>query len=149
MKKLKLILFFLFFFTHIFSQTGKSKITNEILKTDSLFAARSLEIGAKKAFAEFLHPSAIELSQKKEIVQGAQNIVESFGNFDDNLILEWKPQDGEISECKTMAWSWGIYYVKLKKNEETIKKGKYLNIWRKDTSGKWKVKVDIGNQTKE
>jgi len=30
-------------------------------------------------------------------------IVENFGDYDENFILEWFPKNGEVSECKTMA----------------------------------------------
>lgn len=145
---IKIFIISLILISILFSQNFDDKnMKDEILKIDSLFASKSLEVGAKKAFEEFLLPSSIQLPDQVKAIFGAEMIVNNFGDYDENFILEWFPKDGEVSECKTMAWTWGIFYVRSKQELQVLRKGKYLNIWRKDKDGNWKVKVDMGNLT--
>ena len=46
-----------------------------------------------------------------------------------------------------MGWTWGKYIMTSTDSEgnPVTRKGKYLNVWKKQNDGLWKVVVDIGN----
>lgn len=129
----------------IMAQQNQSEIDN-LLRTDSLFSETSVKLGSKEAFGQFLLPNSIALSDNQDAKFGLEKILSGFPDKSENILI-WEPQDGEVSECKTMGWTWGIYYVKSKADNSVIQKGKYLNIWKKDSEGNWKVKVDMGNSS--
>ena len=124
-----------------------SNNSNILLQVDKDFAELSVKAGAKKAFETYLLDNAISLSDDHNPIFGLAKISDSFGNFDDKLILKWEPQFAEVSECNKMGWTWGIFYTLNKKTKEVLKKGKYLNVWKRDKDNNWKVKVDMGNSS--
>ena len=56
----------------------------------------------------------------------------------------WQPQVGEVAASGDGGWSGGQYQVVV--DGENTDTGKYLNIWKKQPDGTWKVRLDIGNQ---
>jgi ketosteroid isomerase-like protein len=61
--------------------------------------------------------------------------------------LTWEPQYAEIAASGELGWTWGIYEASFDTGEDepTTSSGKYLNIWRMQNDGSWKVRVDMGN----
>jgi ketosteroid isomerase-like protein len=49
-----------------------------------------------------------------------------------------------VAESGDMGWTWEKYQVVV--DAETVSSGKYVNVWKKQADGSWKVRVDIGNQ---
>jgi ketosteroid isomerase-like protein len=47
-----------------------------------------------------------------------------------------------------MGYTWGIYSLSVQDDSGEIhtQNGKYLNVWKKDSQGNWRVIVDMGNQ---
>ena len=49
-----------------------------------------------------------------------------------------------------MGWTWGIYTITFQTDSgEVTGQGKYLNVWKKDAEGNWRVLIDMGNQNPE
>lgn len=115
--------------------------------TDSLFAATSVEQGMAEAFFRFMAPDGMQLRQGKDPVIGPQAIKDAMSSRDD-IILSWKPQAAEVSASRDLGYTWGIYAVDQRTPDGTVRlaTGKYLNVWKKQPDGSWKVLVDIGNE---
>ncbi|MCG2717170.1 MAG: nuclear transport factor 2 family protein [Candidatus Marinimicrobia bacterium] len=62
-------------------------------------------------------------------------------------ILSWEPQNGEVASSGDLGYTWGKYKVTAKNPDgaATCRYGKYLNVWKKQPDGSWKVLVDMGN----
>jgi ketosteroid isomerase-like protein len=63
------------------------------------------------------------------------------------LALSWKATHVEVAAFGDMAWMTGTYEMMTKDagGKSTNDHGKYLEVWKKQADGKWKVVADIWN----
>jgi len=63
------------------------------------------------------------------------------------LALSWKATHVEVAALGDMAWMTGTYEIMTKDagGKPTNDHGKYLEVWKKQADGKWKVVADIWN----
>lgn len=147
--------FWLVLITYILSIGGCSvpksqeEMKQELLDTDRAFAAYSVEHGAAEAFRQFLAENALELSANANPVSGRDNIYQQMLKAGDGYELKWEPQDGEVALGGDMGWTWGLYTLRYQTSagENRVNYGKYLNIWKRQPDGAWRVVVDMGNQS--
>jgi ketosteroid isomerase-like protein len=121
----------------------------KLLQTDIDFALFSVNNGAAEAFNEYLTGDALQLPAGNNPVQGVKNIYNRMKENQANYTLDWSPQYAEVANSGELGYTWGTYSLayKDKNGEEQKSYGKYLNIWKKQTNGNWKVAVDIGNDS--
>jgi ketosteroid isomerase-like protein len=130
------------------SQLADTEAEKEkLLQTDIEFAQFSVNNGAAEAFNEYLTEDALQLPAGNNPVKGVDNIYNR--NNQGNYILDWSPQYAEVAKSGDMGYTWGTYSLAYndENGEEQKSYGKYLNIWKKQTDGNWKVAVDIGNDS--
>jgi len=121
-------------------------LTRSLLQTDQAFAVLSEKSGPKTAFAAFLAPDAIMIPRKGDPREGYAQAISSFGE-DPGFDLSWQPQMAEVAGSGDMGWTWGHYQVEVDGTQ--ISSGKYVNIWKMQPDGKWKVRLDMGNTEPE
>ncbi len=118
-----------------------------LLETDKAFSAISVETNAPDAFFEYMTEDALQLPAGAFPISGSSAVRDSMQtNFE--YELSWVPQYAEVARCGDMGYTWGTYEFKIDGNEN-ISHGKYLNIWKKQKDGSWKVVVDLGNSNPE
>ena len=63
------------------------------------------------------------------------------------LVITWKPARVELAKSGDMAWVNGAYQLTMKdpSGRPINDHGKYLEIWKKQTDGKWKCGADMWN----
>ena len=128
------------------TEVDVTKENANLLKTDKEFAAKSQEVGPAEAFYLYMDNEGIQLPIHGNPIIGKQSIRErmlSAGEYQ----LNWTPKKAEVSKSADMGWTWGtyIYQAKDENGENIQRQGKYLNVWKKQSDGSWKVAVDIGN----
>lgn len=128
----------------------RSVISNssQLLKTDQEFAKLSVDSGAAYAFHKYIKDDAIMLPANRYPIFGLDSIYASMSKNDSKYILSWEPQKAEVAKSGELGWTWGNYTMS-DKNEQGIPEksnGKYLNIWKLESDGSWKVYVDMGNK---
>lgn len=123
--------------------------TAKLLQIDREFAAASVVHGAAEAFRMYLQRDATMFSDGRHPVRGREAIYEVMKPGDAAAVLEWTPRDGGVARSGEMGWTWGEYTVTVKDAEGGEEKsyGKYVNVWKKNSDGEWKVLVDIGNES--
>jgi len=126
-----------------------TKETDRLLQTDRDFAAASLEHGAADAFRMYLAEEATMFSDGRHPVRGRDSIYDLMKPGADGYVLEWTPRAAEVASSGDMGWTWGEYTVTVKGVEGAGEKsyGKYVNVWKKNAEGEWKVVADIGNDS--
>mgnify|MGYP000049861021 CR=1 FL=1 len=64
-----------------------------------------------------------------------------------SLEFTWEPIGGNISDDETLGYTYGNYNRSFidSKEKEQHQTGRYTTIWRKDSDGRWKIELDIGN----
>ena len=120
-----------------------------LLDTDKGFARKSLELGAAEAFRLYLDVNAMQLPAGSNPRYGLDSIYTIMKQSDGSYQLAWEPQQAEVSLSADMGWSWGRSTLIYSEEDGIQKKlyGKYLNVWKKQKDGSWKVLVDLGNQS--
>ena len=118
----------------------------DLFNTDMEFAAKSEEFGPAEAFYLYMDNDGIQLTVNGDAVIGSMSIRDRMLSAGEYQLL-WTPKKAEVSKSADMGWTWGTYTFKAKdENGANIqRKGKYLNVWKKQIDGTWKVIADIGN----
>lgn len=117
-----------------------------LLQTDIAFSETSLAKGSREAFHEYLDEEALMLPAGSQPISGREDIY-SVISAGSNAVLTWEPVMAEVSKSGDLGYTWGRFKSMREGSEGAIKTeyGKYLNVWRKQSDGTWKVLVDIGN----
>lgn len=119
--------------------------TNRLLQADRDFARASVDYGMAEAFRAYLHEDAI-IFRRGEPVRGRDAIYDHLASDGGNFVLEWEPQEGKSARLGDLGWTWGVYTVSSTDSLGIgrISYGRYVNVWKKDRAGQWKVLIDIG-----
>lgn len=117
---------------------------DELLQADRDFAARSLLAGAAEAFFQFLDEEGMQLPAAGEPVVGPDNVRDSLAQGP-KTILSWEPRYAELL-TDDWGWTWGEWQAhEPGAGGRRIAQGKYINLWKKQPDGNWKVRLDMGN----
>ncbi|MCF7805928.1 MAG: nuclear transport factor 2 family protein [Candidatus Marinimicrobia bacterium] len=120
----------------------------ELLKTDRNFSEFSVRHGSADAFRKYLAPDALLLPAGANPIRGRDSIYASMEG-DTVGVLSWTPREAEVAQSGEMGYTWGEYMYEYPKQDGTAGRshGKYLNVWKKQSDGTWRVFIDIGNQS--
>lgn len=120
--------------------------TRSLMSADEAFAVLSAETNPKTAFAAYMAPDGMMLPRSSEgAIEGYESVIAVFGeDGDPGYKLLWQPQFAEVANSGDMGWTWGQYQVVI--DGQDVDTGKYVNVWKKQPDGSWKVRMDIGNQ---
>jgi len=129
------------------AQGGLSADQKKLLNTDWEFSRTSVKKGAAAAFYLFLTNNAMQLPEGSLPIYGKKAIFDTMMQGD--YTLSWTPVKAEVARSGELGWTWGKFVVQViqKDGSELTSYGKYLNIWKKQADGSWKVVVDMGNQS--
>ena len=63
------------------------------------------------------------------------------------LVISWRPTKVQVGKGGEMAWVNGTYELTLNdaNGKPTSDRGKYLEVWQKQTDGNWKCAADMWN----
>jgi ketosteroid isomerase-like protein len=103
----------------------------------------SRQVGMKKAFLEYIDDEGVLLRQNHIPIVGADAIDFLSGINDTRFTMTWQPSKAEISSSGDLGFTYGIYELKA---EDTVYKGTYVSIWKKQDDGSWKFVLDSGNE---
>jgi len=128
------------------STPGEEPDSSALLSADQAFAKLSADSGAVTAFANYLSADAVQMPNGAAPIIGRDSIVSAMAEGPEYMLL-WDPKHAEVAVSGELGWTWGVYEVHVQTGDSTeiTSTGKYLNIWRKQDDGTWKVMVDMGN----
>lgn len=116
-----------------------------VLQTDQSFSDLCEEKGMKEAFMEYIDSNGILLRPSHLPIIGADAIDFLLQQEDNSYTLKWQPQNAFVAAASDMAYSYGVYAVHPKQLD-TVIYGTYVNIWKKQSDGRWKFVLDSGNE---
>ncbi len=115
----------------------------EIIKADEAFSKLSEKEGMKRAFIEYIDNEGILLRPNHLPIIGA-NAIDFLSLVNDSSFkLTWNPSGAEIAASGELGYTYGVYNLALK---DTILKGTYVSIWKKQKDSTWKFLLDTGNE---
>lgn len=116
---------------------------DDILNADMAFSDMSRQVGMKKAFIEYISDEGVLLRPGHLPLKGADAIDFLSQLSDSNYTLTWKPSRGEISKSGDLGYTYGVYELST---ADSVYKGTYVSIWKKQSDGTWKFVLDSGNE---
>ncbi|MFL9483045.1 hypothetical protein ACI6Q2_09740 [Chitinophagaceae bacterium LWZ2-11] len=125
------------------TQDKSKHAAEEVIKIDKDFSQLSAKKGMKFAFLHTIDSGAVLLRANHYPIIGkdARLFIE---NINDSVYtLTWEPLNGFAAKSGELAWTYGTYTLQLK---DTAFKGTYVSVWKKLTTGEWKLALDAGNE---
>ncbi len=145
-----IVLFFISAFFFSCKEKKKMEPTIESTKADIIvadkgFSKLSEEKGTQAAFLEYIDSNGVLLRPNSLPLIGADAMDFISQSKDTSYIMTWEPRGAAIARSGELGYTYGTYLIKFK-NKDSVVKGTYISVWRKQYDGKWKFVVDAGNE---
>lgn len=120
-------------------------VKQEIFQTEKAFEKMCAEKGIGEAFHHFAAEDAVIKRQNDTLVIGRENIRQFYS---DSAYLvatvAWTPDFIDVSECGTLAYTYGKYLWKIRQEDGTLSEypGVFHTVWKKQEDGSWKYVWD-------
>lgn len=111
-----------------------------LLEADLNFSRVSEEKGSAQAFYEFFAPEGVGLFEGAPPIRGRDAIKIHLAAGPQGL-LTWQPSAADVARNGDMGYTWGtaIFQGKGPDDKPRIGHSKYISVWKKQASGRWKV----------
>jgi ketosteroid isomerase-like protein len=109
------------------------------------FSTLSQEKGTKQALMQFIDSNGVLLRPNSFPLVGGNAINFISQENDTSYTMLWQPKGGSIAASGELGYTFGIYSI-TPKNKDTVIYGTYVNIWKKQPDGSWKLALDSGNE---
>ena len=121
---------------------------SELLAADRAFA-KSTEANGLEGWMSFFADDAVRLVMGAEAIQGLPAVREYDSRLfaDTTLKLEWDPTDAGVFSDGRHGFTTGRYSLLSVSSAayDTLQKGAYVTIWRRNEQGVWQVILDTGS----
>lgn len=113
----------------------------QMVNAEKSFAAYAGSTGITEAFLKFFDDSA-KVFERGQILNGKEVWRQ---RKMDSMELKWYPEFAEVAGSGDFGYTTGPTEFRLKKGSgKPDHKGYFNSIWRKNSSGEWKVVLDMG-----
>lgn len=117
----------------------------EMIAAEISFSKFSELNGTRKALMEYIDSEGVLLRPNIMPLVGAAAIDFISQANDTAYTMIWQPKGGNIAESGELGYTFGIYSI-TPKYKDSIMHGTYVNIWKKQPDGSWKLLLDSGNE---
>lgn len=124
------------------TQSSNMNTSDDVLNADIAFSDMSRQVGMKKAFLQYIDNEGTLLRPGHPPLIGADAIDFISALSDTAYTLSWSPMHADIAKSGDLGYTYGTYQLKLK---DSIIKGTYVNIWKKENNGEWKFILNSDN----
>jgi hypothetical protein len=130
-------------------RSGLELEAERLLETDRAFAEESLKSGAPEAFSRFFDAQGMQLGTSGPPAVGPEQVRASLAPGAAN-ILSWEPRFAEVFAPGDWGWTWGEWQLhEPGAGGKRLAQGRYVNLWKKQPDGSWKVRLDHGSVERE
>lgn len=118
-----------------------------LMDADRAFSKMSEEEGMKTAFMDYIDSNGVLLRPGRYPVVGADAVDFLSQLNDKDYTMKWEPTGVEIARSGELGFTYGTYKVIYKASGgDSAFYGTYVNVWRKQSDGRWKYMLDSGNE---
>jgi ketosteroid isomerase-like protein len=130
-----------------FGQVGQENAAlSSLVEAERSFARTSLEIGARPAFLKFFADDAVVFRPGPVRYKEAMKDRPMPTNPKETS-LEWEPLYADISGSGDMGYTTGpSVWTDRSPEKRPAYYSFYFSIWKKQSSGEWKVALDVGTE---
>jgi hypothetical protein len=113
----------------------------DLLKADRALSERLLEAGAAEAFGAYFDEQGVQLAASGDPLVGPAQVRARAPAG----VLSREPRDADVSDAGDWGWTWGEWQLHERgAGGRRLAHGRYLNVWRRQPDGSWKVRADFG-----
>jgi ketosteroid isomerase-like protein len=124
--------------------TNKENLISELIQTDLAFSELSGDKGVKRALVDFIDTANLFLANNQMLIDVKNVVIEHFRNSSDSgIVLSWKPLGADITASGNVGYTYGTFKVE---SIDSVAKGTYVSMWKKDKNGEWKFVLDSDNK---
>lgn len=123
--------------------------TTALLRADSVFAAANAERGAEAWAESFTGDGVMLLSGT--VIEGRAEIrrVMADAYADTSFRLDWSPSKAGGCSGADLGYTIGRYRSRgLRGEEDVVRRGVYLTVWRRGEDGRWRAEADVGSEAR-
>ena len=115
----------------------------QLLTLDGEFN-QSVSKGGGAAFVEWFTDDAVTLSNGQQPVLTKAGIAVNAHWKPGEYQLQWQPMGAQMGDSGDMGFTWGHYDATTfhPGGNPTTQSGRYITIWKKQSTGGWKVALD-------
>lgn len=126
-------------------KTYKVDLKQSMIEADLAFSKLSEEKGMKTAFMEFIDSNGV-LQRPNTLPLKAGDAIDFISQANDTaVIMTWQPQGASIAESGELGYTFGVYQLQVK-GTDSVSRGTYVSIWKKQSDGTWKFELNTGNE---
>lgn len=107
------------------------------------FASMSVRQGMRKAFLAHFADDGIAFQPHPVVYKDAVKDQPAPAN-PSAFTLNWKPVFGDVSETGDLGYTTGPYSFVDNSGKQPPSHGFYFSVWKRDSTSRWRVAVDIG-----
>ena len=125
-------------------QPDLAALNQSLIEADVAFAHQCEKEGMKKSFMAYAHDSTVLLRPNHLPIIGKKALSDFLSSTPDSTFsLTWKPKEALVAKSGELGFTFGLYKMIRK---DTLLKGTYVSVWKKDPMGNWKFILDSGNE---
>jgi ketosteroid isomerase-like protein len=125
------------------------KATQELLSKDIEFSEYCVKNGINESFTNYIADDGVLLRPNHHPVVGKDSVIKLLNNKNkNNLTMRWKPSYAFVAKSGELGYTYGVYELSDAAPDGAVisSSGTYVSIWKKDSSGNWKLALDCGNE---
>lgn len=119
----------------------------QLLEVDRAFSALSVEKGMQAAFGTCMADDVIIYRPSADPFRGRAAALPLYPDRTD-IILEWEPFLADVSSAGDLGYTLGAYTLTVPTPDggQSVSKGHYVSIWKRQADGSWKFVFDTGHE---
>jgi len=119
-------------------------IKAEVINADRAFSKMSEEKGIKEAFLQYIDSDGVLLRPGYLPLRGANAIDYISQENDSGYTMTWEPSGATVAKSGELAFTYVTFIMQIH-GKDSVVKGTYVSVWKKQPDGTWKYVLDSGN----
>ena len=116
----------------------------KLMDADKAFSDLSEAKGMKNAFIDYIDSNGVMLVPEHFPIIGADAIDYLSQSDDQAYTLTWEPTGGDVAKSGEIGYTYGVFSLRHK-NNDSVQRGTYVSIWKRQANGNWKFVLNSGN----
>jgi ketosteroid isomerase-like protein len=119
--------------------------SDSLLNADRALAALSHRIGFVAAYERAMGDDPRKLDAGSPTARGRSAVLAMVNGYGAQTQVDWTPEEAFVASSGDFGYTWGHFRVsgRDKTGKIVYSYGRYLDVWRRGSDGKWRWIADI------